>query len=130
MLAIIQENPLTGTGTGSFETEACRLNARPDECEFFGWHPHNQYLFFTVENGALGGLLFVALIASLFYAARKRSTPDKCLLLGFATMLAANSLVNSSLFSARESHFFIFMMALLLAGPVIEQPTEPPQPTP
>ena len=130
VLAIIQENPLAGTGTGSFETEACRLNTRPEECEFFGWHPHNQYLFFTVENGVLGGLLFVALIVSLFYAARNRSTPDKCLLLGVATMLAANSLVNSSLFSARESHFFIFMMALLLAGPVIEQPNTEQSPHP
>lgn len=130
VLTIIQENPLTGTGTGSFETEACRLNASREECKLFGWHPHNQYLFFTVENGVLGGLLFVALIVSLFYAARNRSTPDKCLLLGFATMLAANSLVNSSLFSARESHFFIFMMALLLAGPVIEQPNTEQSPHP
>lgn len=129
-IALIQKHPLAGTGTGSFETEACRLNTNPADCKEFGWHPHNQYLFFVVENGALGGLLFVALITSLFYAAKKRSTPDKCLLLGFATMLAVDSLVNSPLFSARESHFFIFMMALLLAGPVIEQPTEPPQPTP
>ena len=132
VLTIIQENPLTGAGTGSFETEACRLNASPEECKLFGWHPHNQYLFFTVENGVLGGLLFMALIASLFYEAKNRSTPDKCLLLGFATMLAADSLVNSPLFSSRESHFFIFMMAMLVAGPVIEQPTteQPPQPTP
>lgn len=72
----------------------------------------------------------MALIVSLFYAARNRSTPDKCLLLGFATMLAANSLVNSSLFSARESHFFIFMMALLLVGPVIEQPNTEQSPHP
>ncbi len=130
VVALIQQHPLAGTGTGSFDAEACRLNTRPEDCQEFGWHPHNQYLFFMVENGALGGLLFVALIASLFHAARRRSTPDKFLLLGFATALAADSLVNSPLFSARESHFFIFMMALLIAGPVIEQPTETPKATP
>jgi O-antigen ligase len=130
-LTIIQKSPLLGTGTGSFETEACHLNASPAECKLFGWHPHNQYLFFLVENGVLGGLLFVALIASLFYAAKHRTTPDKCLLLGFATMLAADSMVNSPLFSSRESHFFVLMMALLVAGPVIEQPNQqPPQHTP
>ena len=47
-------------------------------------------------------------------------------MLGLATALAADSLVNSPLFSARESHFFIFMIALLVAGPVIEQKTEVP----
>ncbi|NMM91743.1 hypothetical protein B2J88_46935 [Rhodococcus sp. SRB_17] len=130
VVALIQQHPLAGTGTGSFDTEACRLNTRPEDCQEFGWHPHNQYLFFMVENGALGGLLFVALVASLFYAARRRSMPDQFLLLGFATALAADSLVNSPLFSARESHFFIFMMALLIAGPVIEQQTEPPKSTP
>lgn len=129
-IALIQESPLAGTGTGSFETQACRLNPRPEDCKRFGWHPHNQYLFFVIENGALGGLLFVALIASLFHAARQRSTPDKFLMLGFATVLAVDSLVNSPLFSARESHFFIFMMALLVAGPVMEQQTEPPKATP
>lgn len=129
-LELIQQNPLTGTGTGSFETQACLLHPRPEDCKLLGWHPHNQYLFFLIENGALASLLFVALIASLFYAARHRSAPDKFLMLGFATALAADSLVNSPLFSARESHFFIFMMALLVAGPVIEQHTEPPKTTP
>lgn len=130
VIALIQKHPLVGSGTGSFDTEACRLNSNPADCHEFGWHPHNQYLFFLVENGALGGLLFVALLASLFYAARHRSAPDRFLMLGFATALAADSLVNSPLFSARESHFFIFMMALLIAGPVIEQHTEPPKSTP
>ena len=134
VVALIQKHPLAGTGTGSFETEACRLNTststNPGDCKKFGWHPHNQYLFFMVENGILGSLLFILLIASLFYAARQRSTPDKFLLMGLATALAADSLINSPLFSARESHFFIFMMALLIAGPVIEQHTEPPKSTP
>ena len=129
-IALIQQSPLAGTGTGSFETQACRLNAHPEDCKRLGWHPHNQYLFFLIENGALGGLLFVALLASLFHAARPRSPPDKFLMLGFATVLAVDSLVNSPLFSARESHFFIFMMALLIAGPVIAQQTEPPKATP
>lgn len=130
VVALIAKHPLAGTGTGSFDAEACRLNTYPADCQEFGWHPHNQYLFFLVENGALGGLLFVALIASLFYTARRRSMPDKFLMMGLATALAADSLVNSPLFSARESHFFIFMMALLIAGPVIEQHTEPQKSTP
>lgn len=131
VIALIQQSPLAGTGTGSFETEACHLNGgNPGDCKQFGWHPHNQYLFFMVENGVLGVLLFVALIASLFHAARHRSTPDKFLMLGLATALAADSLVNSPLFSARESHFFVFMMALLVAGPVIEPNPGPPAPVP
>lgn len=122
--ALIEKAPFLGSGTGSFSTEACNLNARPEDCAVFGWHPHNQYLFFMIENGVLSGLMFVALLASLAYVARKRSTPDKFLMLGFVAALAADSLVNSPLFSARESHFFVLLMALLMAGPVIESPSE------
>lgn len=119
-LTLARQHPLLGSGTGSFETEACLLPSSPANCQEFGWHPHNQYLFFLVENGIGAMLLFVLLIASLFHAARPRSTPDKFLLLGLATALAADSLINSPLFSARESHFFILMIALLVAGPVME----------
>ncbi len=118
-LAMIAQAPVLGTGTGSYSTENCKLTETAEDCARFGWHPHNQYLFFLVENGVLALLLFLALLASLVHTARKRKAPDRLLLLGFAAALAADSLVNSPLFSARESHFFMLTMALLMAGPVI-----------
>lgn len=118
-ISMIREAPIFGTGTGSYSTENCKLTQSDEDCARFGWHPHNQYLFFLVENGVLAAVLFVALLISLVAAARKRQAPDKFLLLGFAAALAADSLVNSPLFSARESHFFILIMALLMAGPVV-----------
>ena len=117
-LKIIREHMWTGTGTGSFETESCARNDRPNGCVLYARHPHNQYLFFFLENGIAGFALYVALLASLLVVAARRSGVDRFLLVGFTTMLALNSLINSPFFSGRESNFFVLIMVLLLSGPL------------
>ena len=125
-LELIRERPLQGWGTGSYDHESCRLVVTPANCVEFGWHPHNQYLFFWLENGLPGLLAYLFLIFRLVKYGRARAAPDRILILGFACALIADSLVNSPLFSARENHFFMFMMALLMAGPVL-QGADPPE---
>jgi O-antigen ligase len=119
VLTLIRERPLQGWGTGSYDRESCRLIVDPAQCAVFGWHPHDQYLFFWVENGLPGLLVYLWLIAAIVRVGRTRAGPERCLVYGLACALMADSLVNSPLFSARENHFFMFMMALLAAGPVL-----------
>ena len=112
---IAAEKPLQGWGTGSYHTVWCERVAKEGWCAFGGWHPHNQYLFFWVENGLPGVLLFVLLLATPAWLARRALPSDRPLLWGLSAILALNSLANSPLFSARESHFFVLMLLLWCA---------------
>lgn len=111
---LIAENPVFGSGTGAYHTEICRFMDKPEWCDTFRWHTHNQYLFFAADHGLIGVCLYVALIASLFWVAYRTDRPQaRTLLYALASILSINSLINSPMFSAKESEFFLYMMVLL-----------------
>jgi O-antigen ligase len=113
---LIAEKPWLGWGTGAYHTEICRVIGDPEKCTIFSWHPHNQYLFFGADHGMLGIFSYVALLISMvWFALKDKELESRVLLLGLAVLLAVDSLFNSPLWSSRESHFFLFMMALLAA---------------
>jgi O-antigen ligase len=113
---LISEKPILGWGTGAYHTQTCRVVEKPEWCEVFSWHPHNQFLFFGTDHGMLGILTYLSLIASMVWLAlRDTNWQSRTLLLGFASLLVADSLFNSPLWSSRENHFFTIMMALLIA---------------
>lgn len=112
---LIAEKPIFGHGTGAYHTEVCRVLDDPDDCETYRWHSHNQFLFFGVDHGAIGILIYVALLWSAGVVAwRTAPGPHKLMLASLLGALIADSFINSPLFSARESHFFLYMLALLL----------------
>jgi O-antigen ligase len=115
-LALMLERPWWGHGTGAFHTEICRFVSPELNCGRFNWHPHNQFLFFGVDHGLIGIVLYVGLILSLFKAAldSSKKTP-RVLLACLASILLVNSMINSPLWSSIESQFFIFMMGLLVS---------------
>lgn len=111
---LVAEKPLLGWGTGAYHTQICHVLDKPEQCPTFSWHPHNQYLFFAAEHGMVGLGLYLALLASMAWVAFRSTDPQaRTLLLGLTALLAVNSLFNSPLWSARESHFFTLMGALL-----------------
>jgi O-antigen ligase len=113
---MMAESPIMGHGTGAYHTEICRFLDKPEWCEIFRWHPHNQFLLFGANHGLIGVLLYVALLASLYRVAmRSDHAQGKVLLVSLTSILLVDSMINSPLFSSRESHFFLFMMALLVA---------------
>jgi O-antigen ligase len=113
---LIQDHPLVGMGTGAYHTGICDYVENPEDCKQFSWHPHNQFLFFGAGHGLLGIIAYLLLIFSMVWLAlRDENASSRTLLLGFAALLLIDSLFNSPLWSARESHFFAFMMALLAA---------------
>jgi len=110
------QKPILGWGTGAYHTKICHVLEDPAQCPSFSWHPHNQYLFFAAGHGVLGLGVFLALLGGMAWQAQRSSNAQaRILLLGLAALLAVNSLFNSPLWSARESHFFIFMAGLLLS---------------
>lgn len=113
--ALVGQKPWTGWGTGSYHDTWCNQVTAEGWCAFGRWHPHNQYLFFWVENGILGLLAFLALLAAPVWAARHAPPDQRRLLLSFALIFGVNSLINASLWSSRESHFFVMLLILLCA---------------
>ena len=114
-LQLALEKPLEGWGTGSYHTVWCQRVTAEGWCQYGGWHPHNQYLFFWMENGLLALLLFTLLVFAPAWASKHAARKDLPLLWSFTGIFAINSLVNSPLFSGRESLFFILMLILLCA---------------
>lgn len=113
---LIAEKPFLGHGTGAYHTEICRFVEKQEWCKFFDWHPHNQFLFFGVDHGLLGVALYALLLLSLYHAAQKSPNLEaKLLLFSITSILLVDSLFNSPLFSSRESHFFTYMLALLVS---------------
>jgi O-antigen ligase len=113
---MMAESPIAGHGTGAYHTEVCRFLEKPEWCDTFRWHPHNQFLFFGADHGLIGVLLYAALLLSLYRVAmRSDHAQAKVLLVSLTSILLVDSMINSPLFSSRESHFFLFMMALLVA---------------
>lgn len=113
---MIAEKPLIGHGTGAYHTEICRFMADKEQRDMCSWHPHNQYLFFAANHGLVGLAPFVAIIFYMFFLAHRSHHPQaKTLLAVLAALLMINSLINSPLWSSRESHFFLFMLALMVA---------------
>ena len=112
----IAEKPFLGHGTGAYHAEICRFVGKQEWCPIFSWHPHNQYLFFAADHGLLGVGLYIIFIFSLYNTALKSSNLEaKLLLCTLASILLVDGLFNSPLFSSRESEFFVYMIALLVA---------------
>ena len=112
---LIAEKPLFGHGTGAYHTEICRVLDNPNDCQTYRWHSHNQFLFFGADYGLVGMALYIALIFSAARVAwRAQNQPHRLMLFGLSGALVSDSLINSPLFSARESHFFLYLLALLV----------------
>jgi len=113
---LIAEKPLIGHGLGAYHTEICRHLEKPEWCDTFRWHPHQQFLLFAANHGLIGLALYVALLTSLAVVAfRSQNTEAKTLLFALLTMLVVDSMINSPLFSARTAEFYLYMMVLLVS---------------
>ncbi len=128
---MVAEKPFLGHGTGAFHKGICRFIDNPADCDFYGWHPHNQFLFFAADHGLLGAGLYLAFVVGLFVTAIRSQAPlsSRVLLFAFGTLLLINSLINSPLYSSRESQFFAFIGAVLIAmNRGVSAPSRPADP--
>jgi O-antigen ligase len=110
-----KEKPLLGHGSGSYRHVVCQKLQEKRNCDLYNRHPENQYSLFAVQQGMVGVLLFVWILIRFALLLQNQGLKWKMIGAGFLAMLIINSMFNSSLFSARESHFFFFMLALLSA---------------
>lgn len=128
-LQMTLEKPLQGWGTGSYHSQWCEHVTVDGWCGFGRWHPHNQYLFFWMEHGLLGLALFVLFVVSPIWMTRKMPDSPRRIAWCFSALFAVNSMINASLFSSRESHFFVMMTCLACAGIVLQSVRSSQRPT-
>ena len=124
---LIAQAPIIGHGTGAYHVRVCDVMPDPATCNTYTWHPHNQFLFLGADHGVIGMLLYGGIFACMYLVAwRSRSPIGRPLLLVLTTLMLLDSLVNSPLWSSRESQFFMYMLALFICiassrGPLARQ---------
>ena len=114
----VAENPLFGSGIGSWSSEFNRIerlrNPSHRDIQPQG-NPHQEYLQWGVQLGISGVLLLVALMASIL---RDTLAMDKVAARAAQSCLAALAMAcmfNSSIYDALIGDFFCISIALLLA---------------
>ena len=110
---LMRERPFLGWGTGAYPGQYCRIASSAEWCAAGKFHPHNQFVFFGVELGLIGVLVFSWFMFRPLWLARALKVADRLPIAGFVIIFMVGSLAHSSLYLSTENHFFIFMMAVL-----------------
>lgn len=113
-LAGIQERPWLGHGVGSF-SRVYELNHGHENR--IVRDPHQQYLFWWVEGGALGFALLLCIFGALIKDSTNLSSPANWALVCTTAIAATMSLANCPLFGVGMGEYFLLMMAALLGMP-------------
>lgn len=108
--------PVFGHGTASYPVLAKQHFTTTEWCSVVCPHPHNQFLFFLVEQGAIGLLLFLWFIAAIVREGWRHDAPRRAFALAFVATLCAASLTHSAFWLSTESHCLILMSALTMAS--------------
>lgn len=114
---IWMQAPWVGHGTGAYHDLAKIAFNNDTMCQIGCFHPHNQFLFFAVDHGLVGLMLFCAYLLAAIKMSWHRETVERALFLGFLTILFVDALAHGPLWLFMEAYFSFGVMALLAAGP-------------
>jgi len=120
---MIENNPVFGVGLNCYETEMRRYDHTSESItDTLPSAVHNMYLYIAAETGVMGGIFFLALLASSFWqgwlALRKRDPFLSALSVGLMTGLAAfllNGLKEPGWLGGYMLHFCFLFCGLLIA---------------
>ena len=110
-LSLIIQNPIIGTGTGSFEAVYRRLVT--DTQMIPTDNPHNEYLMTTVQFGLVGLLVLLVFFAVQWLHAGSFKDPVQARAArGLVLLMMLACLTASPIQDSAEGWFFVFMSAL------------------
>lgn len=112
---LMREKPLLGYGTGTHQKEYCRVGQTPEWCAGHALHPHNQFLSFGLQFGAIGILAYLIFIGACIRQSMYQSVEFRILGVGIAATLIVDSFFHAPLFLVAEAAFFILLLPLFLA---------------
>ena len=116
-LQSISENPVWGSGAGSWSRELNRQqNLRtPVFPPRITANPHQEYLLWGIELGVPGIALLCAVLAALYRDSRQMAVPERRALQSVLAALGLSCLFNCALYDALIGDFFCIALALVLA---------------
>ncbi len=117
-LDAIRIRPSFGYGIGNWTPTIKRLQG-PDADVLFGSgngsNPHQELLLWSVELGAVGALLFVALFIALVHDTKRFGQRQQRACLSMVVMLAIACMFNSPLYDDLLGDYFCVALGLLMA---------------
>jgi len=112
-MVLISNNPIFGSGTGSFSHEYKQLaekkGIRPSG------NPHNEYLMITVQFGLVGLSLFIYLLYSLWKNSHHLERSQQFMAQGLFITITIGCLFNSFWLDSTEGHLFAYLTGLFYA---------------
>ncbi len=108
--------PWIGHGTGAYHSLAKAAFADDLMCQIGCFHPHNQFLFFAVDHGVVGVILFGAYMVTAGRMAWRRETCEKGIFMAFLAIVFIDALAHGPLWLFMEAYFSFGIMALLASG--------------
>lgn len=115
-LGFYMDQPLWGHGTGSYRWLAERVFIDPVMCQISCVHPHNQFLFFGVEHGIPGFLIYGWLFLAVGKIAMQIQMRPRLIISGLLVILAVDSFINSPFWISSERNFYTAILALTLTS--------------
>lgn len=121
-VALIQQNPFLGGGTGSFENEYRLLAETQKTVSTYVPNPHNEFLLTGQQLGIVGLLLLSAFFIIPWILSYRIDTIQKSMpsegyaLRGLVLTLVVGSLFNSLLLDAGEGKFYCVLAGVLLSA--------------
>jgi O-antigen ligase len=114
-LQAMAERPVLGYGVGSWQQQYHRMESgKPTPATFGARNPHQEYLFWGVQLGAVGIVLLVAWMLSMFIEARKFETSVMRATVSLLVVFAVASALNSALYDGLVGDYFCALLAVLL----------------
>jgi O-antigen ligase len=111
-LLAVQEKPLLGHGVGSWRMNYDRLGGMQTDAQS---NPHQQYLLWAVESGAVGVALFLGMLFSQAKGAHGLPDNARQTLLTVTAIAAVMGLMNCPYFGAGMGECLVYLAASLLA---------------
>lgn len=119
-LALIEQNPVFGTGTGSFPATYAALVENTGKK--LSRNPHNEFMLITVQTGVFGLIALLWLLWLQWRLAPQLPTPlERGLAQGLVLMMGIICMLNSALLDHTEGLLYAWLTALLYAGLVPEK---------
>lgn len=112
-VAMFQERPVLGFGTGGFEAASPRFTGPP----FYAW-PHNAVLQFAAEFGVVGVALFLGLVWVTLTRPFPRDHLGNAVRVVFAFFLL-NAMVSDDIYAGRPL-WGLFALVLVISLPAVE----------
>ena len=110
------DSPWIGHGPGGYRVLSTAIYSIGAQCSVSCIHPHNQYLFFMVDHGLPGLLMYLWVLGCLAALLWRSHGAQRALVTGFLAVLFVDGFINGPFWVTTERHLFATVLPLLMAA--------------